>query len=188
MRLILIYSLLVLTASCRTKLSSLSSYAATETFPDDTTLVNMHSKKALVVVAHDDDMCNMTGTLSLLNKSGWEIHVVSLSQTTERNMAHINACKNIADTVFFFPFTHADFRNGLDTTKVLYAPIPKQEHIRVFNTEPLRSFLISYSQQFEPSVIFTLDSDIGAYGNPEHVFVSSLIVDLFKQKQIQIKT
>jgi N-acetylglucosamine malate deacetylase 2 len=186
-RLILIFIILLLSVSCRVKLTSLSSYAATESYPDDTNLVDIQPKKALVVIAHDDDMCNMTGTLSLLNKSGWDIHIVSLSQTPERNNAHVKACKNIADTVFFFPFSHTDFRNGLDTTKVLYAPIPKQEHFQVFNVEPMRSFLISYTQKFEPTIIFTLDSDIGAYGNPEHVFVSSLILELFKEKQIHAK-
>lgn len=32
---------------------------------------------------------------------------------------------------------------------------------------------------FSPTVIFTLDNEIGGYGNPEHVFISQLVLDLF---------
>ncbi len=171
--------------ACRTSMESLKQYSAIETYPEVDFFTSLNNKKALVVVAHDDDMCNITGTLSKLNKEGWEIGVISMPQSKERNEAHQKACFGITDTVMFFPLAHSQLRNHLDTTKTLYAPFPKELFAAVFNEQPLKSNLIQTISTFKPSIIFTLDSDIGAYGNPEHVFISSMVLELAKNKEIQ---
>lgn len=54
-------------------MEELRHYAATETFPSDAYLDTVGAKRALVIVAHDDDDCAMSGTLHGLTRKGWEI-------------------------------------------------------------------------------------------------------------------
>lgn len=80
----LILAVALMVFSCSTQ-RDVSQYAATEVFASDTILQAMETKRAMIVIAHDDDMCGMAGTISLLNKQGWEIAVLSFSQSPERN-------------------------------------------------------------------------------------------------------
>ncbi len=63
-------------------------YAAIEKYPADTLLTALSPGRAMVLIAHDDDMCAMTGTLSILNKKGWVIKVLSIDKGPKRNEAH----------------------------------------------------------------------------------------------------
>ena len=91
--------------SCK-NIKDITQFAPTEIFPNDTLLQNIDPKRAMIIVAHDDDMCGMAGTISKLNKDGWEIAVVSFSKSPERNAAQILACRNILDTVMSVSYTH----------------------------------------------------------------------------------
>ena len=44
------------------KLKELKSFVATESYPSDVFLDTVKNKRALIVVAHDDDDCAMAGT------------------------------------------------------------------------------------------------------------------------------
>lgn len=66
-------------------IKDITQFAPTETFLNDTLLQNIEPKRAMIIVAHDDDMCGMAGTISKLNKDGWEIAVVSF-QSHRREM------------------------------------------------------------------------------------------------------
>jgi hypothetical protein len=120
----------------------------------------------------------------MLNKNGWEIRVLSFPQTEERNKAHIAACSNILDSVLFFSFTHNEYRNDVETTEKLYEPIPTSRFSEIFNTELVQEELINKVNAFSPTIIFSLDNEIGGYGHPEHVFISQMILDLIKADSI----
>lgn len=51
----------------------------------------------------------------------------------------------------------------------------------------MREALVSRINAYAPTVIFTLDNEIGGYGNPEHVFISQLVLDLFEVGTIHAK-
>lgn len=157
-------------------------YAPTETFPNDKTLQNVENRKAMIIIAHDDDMCAMSGTISALNRTGWEIRVLSIPQTDRRNKAHIKACQKLLDSVMFFNFTKSEVL--VDSTKDRWYPISKSRFEEIFKYEIVQKDLIIKVNQFNPSVIFTLDNEIGGYGHPEHVFISQMVVDLAQTDSI----
>jgi len=51
----------------------LNTLAPTEKYPDDDYLSSEPNKKALIIVAHDDDMATTAGTITKLCKNGWQI-------------------------------------------------------------------------------------------------------------------
>jgi LmbE family N-acetylglucosaminyl deacetylase len=160
-------------------------YAPTETYPDDDKLATIEEKRAMVIVAHDDDMCMTAGTISKLNKDGWNIRVLSLPQAPERNQAHIKACSFILDSVLFFDMPRDAHRRDLDTVERAYDPIPREQFNTIYDTKTLAEQIINEVYEFSPSIIFTLDNEIGGYGHPDHVMISQLVVDLAKAKFIQ---
>ena len=166
--------LLVVLVACSRE--NVVQYAAVEVYPDDTLLGMIDNRKAMVVIAHDDDMCAMTGTLSILNKRGWDIRVLSFPKESGRNEAHRNACRNILDSVLFFEIAEDAFR--MDTATIKYNAVPKEKFDKTFNRPLVKNKLMEQVNRFRPSVIFTLDNEIGGYGHPEHVFISQLVLDL----------
>lgn len=160
-------------------------YAAVETFPADSILQTISNKKAMIVIAHDDDMCAMTGTVSILNKKGWEIRVLSMSKEKSRNDAHRKACKNLLDSVLFFDIAAHEFR--FDTADIKYNAVPKEKFNSMFNRSLVKQKLMEQVNQFNPSVIFTLDNEIGGYGHPEHVFISQLVLDLARADTLHVE-
>jgi LmbE family N-acetylglucosaminyl deacetylase len=183
--------LLVLTSfSCKNVKEVVTPYAPTskEVYPTDTILQAIIDKKAMIVIAHDDDMCAMAGTISKLNKEGWEIEVVSFHQGEERDKAQIEACRNILDRVTFFELDYSLWRIDLNKRKQdePYLPIAREKFEETFNQKVVEDELTKRVNNFKPSVIFTLDNEIGGYGHPEHVFISQLVLDLAQSKKISV--
>jgi LmbE family N-acetylglucosaminyl deacetylase len=169
--------------ACNTR-EDISKYAPVEIYADDTLLQQIDDKRAMIVIAHDDDMCGMAGTISLLNQQGWEIAVVSFSQSPERNAAQILACRDILDTVMFVDLKPGQYRNDLDSVENAYYAIPPEKFEAVFNRALIEEEYIRCIRAFNPSVIFTLDNEMGGYGHPEHVFISQIVIDLAAQQRI----
>jgi len=142
----------------------------------------------MVIIAHDDDMTAMSGTIAKLNKEGWEIQVLSFHMSSEMDNAHKVACNNITDTVIYFDLEYSEWRKDLARRNQgdLYLPIAKEQFGETFNTELVEQELIKRTNSFIPSVIFSLDNEIGAYGHPEHVFISQLVHDLAQAKKIPV--
>ena len=178
----LILFLLIL-SSCGKK-ESIDQFAATETYSEDTLLQSISSKRAMIVIAHDDDMCAMSGTISQLNNKGWEIAVVSFSRSEAQNDAHKKACSHVLNTVHFVDLKPSQYRNDPDKG---YHPIPKNAFDTVFNQSIIVEKYLDKIQSFNPTVIFTLDNEIGGYGHPDHVFISQMVIDLAKEKLISPK-
>jgi LmbE family N-acetylglucosaminyl deacetylase len=178
--------LLVLCAtSCAHKptIEELKSFAATETYPFDTYLDTVSNKKALIIVAHDDDDCAMSGTIAGLSQKGWTIKQLSMvahvNPESGRNSAHIICEGNelILDDGFY--------RLGLDTSTSPFVPIPHDEIDRIFLREKVAMALTEKINAFDPSVLFTLDNEKGGYGHPDHIFISQLVVDLLAQNKLK---
>lgn len=178
-----IFSLCVLLHSCAT-VEDVSAYAPTERFPNDTFLASLETKKALIIIAHDDDMCALSGTVSRLNSQGWEIRVISSPSTPERNLAQVKACTHILDSVLFFEESTSKLRRDLDTTVHTYRAIHPSHYSEIFDIAPFEKRIISECESFQPSVLFTLDSEIGGYGHPEHVMISQLVLRLAETRLI----
>lgn len=176
----IVYSvLLCFFISC--KKEEVKQYAATEVYPEDSLLNSIKQKRAVIVLAHDDDMCAMSGTAAKLNSNGWEIGVISLSKTEARNQAQIKACRNILDTVMFVKLSHDELRNDLNVVENPYEALPKSKFSEVFNMPLIEQKYIELINLMKPSVVFTLDNKIGGYGHPEHVMVSQMVIDLAKR-------
>lgn len=159
-----------------------------EVYPTDTILQSFNIKKAMIIIAHDDDIAAMSGTISKLNKDGWKIEVLSFHMNSERDKAQIEACRTILDSVRFFDFNYSQWRLDLNERKQeeLYLPVEKEKFAVTFNQKIVEDEIVKQVKDFNPSVVFTLDNEIGAYGHPEHVFISQLVLDLAQTKQIPI--
>lgn len=171
---------------CQKKVTieELKKFVATETYPKDTFLDTVSNKRALIIVAHDDDDAAMSGTIAKLSSKGWIILQLSLQHhinpETAKNPAHI-ICKG-SELILKDGF----YRKGQDTMSNQYLPIPYSKIKEQFLTEKTAKAIIQKVNKFKPSVIFTLDNEKGGYGHPDHIFISQLIKDLFDEDSIKI--
>jgi len=162
-------------------------YAPTETYPEDEVLASMSDtdRKAMVVIAHDDDMCAMSGTMAYLNEKGWEIAVLSMSKGELRNEAQRRACASIADTVIFANISLNELRMDDGKARPHYHAFPKDSFDIIFNKELVRREYLEHITKFDPNVMFTLDTAMGGYGHPEHVLISQMVLDLSRSGDIK---
>jgi len=162
----------------------LEKFVATETFPTDDFLDTVSNKRALIIVAHDDDDCAMSGTIAKLSAEGWKIRQLSLQNhiitKTGRNPANI-ICEGNE-----LLLEDGYYRIGLDTMRNPYLPIPYDEIIEQFLTDKVENAIREKVNDFNPSVIFTLDNIKGGYGHPEHIFISQLVKEMFEERKIEI--
>jgi LmbE family N-acetylglucosaminyl deacetylase len=160
----------------------LKKFAATENYPEDGYLDTVANKRALIIVAHDDDDCMMSGTIAKLTANGWTIKQLSFElhhmPGENKNPAHIiceGSEKILEDGLY---------RPGEDTVKYPYMPIPYDEIKNQYLHEKVADDLITQINEFNPSVLFTLDNIKGGYGHPDHIFLSQLVLDLFNEGKI----
>lgn len=169
--------------SCKPR-EDVTQYAPVEVYPNDTILQTIVEKRAMIIVAHDDDMCAMSGTISQLNKEGWEIAIVSFSKTPGRNAAQVKACKHILDTVMFVALKPEQIRNDSEEERKGYYAFPKDSFDLVFNRPVIEAEFLKHIDEFKPAVIFSLDNEMGGYGHPEHVLISQMVMDLASGQRI----
>lgn len=177
-------SLLLLITGCKNP-ERLQRYAGVESYPEDSLLQGMNRKKAMVITAHDDDICAMSGTLSKLNAAGWEVaHMVFPNESSLRNNTHRRAASYILDTVIWIDMEGKQVRYNLNENLKAHLAIAKDQFPTHFNIPDIRQKCKELINAFSPSVILTLDNEIGGYGHPGHVFISQLVLDLAKENEI----
>ncbi|HAD97593.1 MAG TPA: hypothetical protein DCG19_09315 [Cryomorphaceae bacterium] len=171
-------------SSCSEKptVEDLQKFTATESYPEDVFLDTVSNKRALIIVAHDDDDCAMSGTIARLTAKGWDIRQLSFTQHLVPGKG-INAASIICQGNESI-LNGGQYRIGLDTMKAPYLPISYEEIDKQFHTEKVSLAIVEKVNDFLPSVIFTLDDVKGGYGHPEHVFISRLVLDLFQNGQL----
>ena len=175
----------IIACTYKPSIDELKNFAATEIYPDDKCLDTITNKRALIIVAHDDDDCMMSGTIAKLSANGWIIKQLSLKVNNipgeNRNAAHIICAgseKILEDGLY---------RLGVDTVKHPYMPIPYEEIEKQFLHEKVADALIARINEFNPSVLFTLDNIKGGYGHPDHIFLSQLVLDLYNEGMIKVQ-
>jgi LmbE family N-acetylglucosaminyl deacetylase len=167
------------------QMKELKLLAPTETYPKDTFLQNVSEKRAMVIVAHDDDASIMSGTIAKLHMEGWNVRLLSFCDADkDRNKRHLAAAEHITTTAGFLDVSSVDYRNDLDTTKQAYMPFPKERFDLIYDKTSARKKLIDSITVFNPTVIFTLDDQMGGYGHPDHVFISSLVAEIVKAGEV----
>src|SRR5690606_9496708 len=102
------------------------------------------------------------GTIAKLKSVGWQIRQVSLvahelSKGRDSHPATIICEGN--ETLLADGF----YRKGLDTMKYPYVPIPKTEMDNQFLRDKIMNALLEKINSFQPSVVFTLDNEMGGY-------------------------
>ncbi len=159
----------------------LSSLNGPETYPPDDYLDTEPNKTALIVVAHDDDAIGCAGTVSELTRKGWQVHFITFygnyrkednptrkAEATEAARIQQLASLHLIDLVI----------QRTDTVKEPWMPIPYARIPDYMKVDSIRHVVDSMTSVYQPSVIFTLDNQIGGYGHPEHVCVSQCVVDV----------
>jgi len=170
--------------SCTKKpsIEELRKFAATENYPEDIYLKEVSNKRALIIVAHDDDDCMMSGTIAKLTNNGWKIKQLSLEvhpiPGEERNAAHI-----ICDGFKKIPID-GPYRLGADTMECPWCAISYEDIRKQYLFDKVAEALIPLINDYNPSILFTLDNIKGGYGHPDHVFLSQLVLDLFREGRI----
>ena len=183
---LLLIALFFYFSNCGISKSKLKYYAASEVFPEDEFLSNVREKRAMIVVAHDDDPAAMAGTLTKLKKEGWAIKQVSFTSGNRlRDSAMLVASRVFLDEIEFINIPPDQLRLDFDSSIFRYMPIPKSEFFRKFDLEKIHSIVLKKINDFNPIVIFTLDNEIGGYGHPEHVLLSQFVYNSFKNNLIK---
>ncbi len=154
-----------------------------EKYPQDSYLRNEQNKTALIIVAHDDDAAPFSGTTSQLAANDWVISFMCFYTDywrPEENPIRKLEMKEVAEIQGIKNLELIDFtlRNHMDTVKQPWMPIAYDKFIDDFKTDSLKMYILNAIQRYHPSVIFTLDNVIGAYGHPEHVLVSQSIMEV----------
>jgi LmbE family N-acetylglucosaminyl deacetylase len=178
--LIITLSLLVLLIALH--LYYINTMTGKEIYPEDSFLSTITNKKALIITAHGDDDCGMAGTIAKLTSEGWDIkHVCIADDNVERTESYVKATAELKLAgVEFFQMLH---RNDLDSNKTTWMPFPKEDFAKVFNTDTFRSAIATLIDKHKPEIIFSMDNILGGYGNPDHVFISQLVLDVCEAKK-----
>jgi LmbE family N-acetylglucosaminyl deacetylase len=168
-------------------LAILLSYRPTEVFPKDEYLTNVKVKKALVAVAHDDEMATFSGTLAILESEGWEIDFLCFYQgdkSYEIDKMREAEAEN-ATKILNFSKSNFIYKDMVDptftTNRKRYEALPYDSFSHQFYVDSVRNTLLEIVKLSNPTVIFTLDDSIGGYGHPEHVLIGQLAKSIAKE-------
>lgn len=181
----IIFSLVAALCLIGAHIAYLYSLSAKEHYPDDTFLSAVKEKKALIIVAHDDDMAGSSGTISRLCSDGWMIREMCFYQQdgiyrekdSLKNPVRKASLKEAARIQGLDGVDPVDFNFRLDhDNPASYLPMPYSRFRENFNIDSLYGYISAYIQPYRPAVIFTLDDVTGGYGHPDHVLISKLVL------------
>jgi LmbE family N-acetylglucosaminyl deacetylase len=168
---------------------NLWSLTAEETYPEDTFLKNTPNKTALILVAHDDDAVGCAGTASKLVQSGWTVNFVCYYgkrrpkeipvRKAEMRQAGQVAGMQQVDLIDF------EMMNGIDTIANPWDAIPYERFPQRFKEDSIQYQVAQVITRYKPTVIFTLDDEMGSTGNPAHVALSRAIREFCRQSKNQ---
>jgi len=147
---------------------------------------DVNNKKALIVAAHDDDACGMAGLVSTLSRAGWELTFVTFYNDGDGRHAPENSIRKeelrqYAEKFGIQNVMHEQFamrKGNPDTITAAYMPVATELVPHYFKTDSLRALIEEYIDAIQPSLIISLDDEMGGYGHPEHVLVAKTISDI----------
>ncbi|MGC4036977.1 MAG: PIG-L family deacetylase [Chitinophagaceae bacterium] len=163
----------------------LSRKAPVEIYPDDTYLASVNQKRAVIIVAHDDDAVSAAGTISALCQAGWNIKELCFYNTTndtetiDRNIQRQEDTRTVREIEGLSEFTYVNlpFRDMSKSNKPAYMPLSADDFVKQYNRDTLLFYIRRFIDDNQPTVVFTLDNNIGGYGNPDHIVVSRLVLE-----------
>jgi LmbE family N-acetylglucosaminyl deacetylase len=163
----------------------LRSKAPKESYPDDTWLKTAKNKTALIIVAHDDDAISCSGTIIKLCKAGWIVkelcfyNTVTDAKENERIRKRQQDTKKVKQTegLASFEYVTLPYRDWQFSSSPGYMPASQAQFDRQYNKDTLLFYIRNFITSNNPSVIFTLDNNIGGYGHPDHKLIGQLVVD-----------
>jgi N-acetylglucosamine malate deacetylase 2 len=163
----------------------LRSKAPKESYPEDAWLNTATNKTALIIVAHDDDAISCSGTIIRLCKDGWKVKELCFYNTNtdpkvnERNRQRQQDIQKVKEIegLSSFEFAQIPFRNLQLLPTPEYMPATNEEFSKEYNKDTLLFYIRHFIEENKPSIIFTLDNNIGGYGHPDHKLVSQLVLD-----------
>ncbi len=156
----------------------------THEYPEDEFLFNASDKKAIIVVAHDDDWYACVGTVKNLCEKGWDVsaycfyHESFTHEASIRDSQRKEGLLKCKDMIGLREFIGVDMNFRFNPVEKPYMSLPYSEFEHVFMYDSIESYITKIIDQNNPSVIFTLDDSIGLYGNAEHVLISQIILDI----------
>ena len=162
----------------------LNTLSKADPYPLDRFLLSQTNKKALIIVAHDDDAIGMSGTIAFLCKNDWEIRELCFYQGWKnKDSTRKVDLKSVANLLGMAGVEYHDIelRRNRENIKKPWLPIPYADFEKSYNKDTAYYYIDKFIKTYNPSVIFTLDNIMGGYGHPDHVFISKLIIDYCKQ-------
>jgi LmbE family N-acetylglucosaminyl deacetylase len=136
-----------------------------------------NSRAALFIFPHPDDEIVCGGTISQLKKSGWTINLLTLTQGQSNE-------KTIRRT----EWTNAVRELSFDNFEILDLPNNSWDNVInnkitfwYNNMDSLESIIFNSIKKYKPTVIFTYDTALGAYGHPEHRISALAAYNVFQK-------
>jgi len=153
-------------------------------YPEDKFLETATNKKAIIIVAHDDDWYGCVGTIKNLCNNGWDVSAYCFYPESLSNETSIRVSRrkegllNSKDLIGLKEFIGIDINLRFNPVEKPYRSLPYSEFEHVFMYDSIETYVTRIIDQNNPSIVFTLDDSIGLYGNPEHVLISQIILDI----------
>jgi hypothetical protein len=159
----------------------------TESYPGDTSLDSLDNRNALIIMAHHDDSYGTVAVAKWLCDRGWDVRAFyfrapSYQRDTVRELNGIESTGKVVQIIGLKEFTMIGQPLRKDSV-ISDMNVPYGEFDQVFRRDTIERIIAGLISTYRPSVIFTLDDQIGLYGHSDHVFVSRAILNLCRKHQ-----
>lgn len=149
-------------------------------------------KKALAIFAHPDDEITIIGTMRMLKSQGVETGICYMTRGEgglNGSIIDVSKIKELADTSLNKLKKQLGQRRTKEVDKI--ASILELNHHKMFDfpdsgtsnipMDSLKKVVRSLIQQYQPSILFTLDDKVGLYGHPDHRNISKAVLEVFQE-------
>jgi len=163
-KVILTISLFLFLLSCSDKKLNYETFKKTQDYTVPVFIDDFKNKTALFIFPHPDDEIVCGGAIAELKNKGWTINILTLTQGVEGEKQ--TRKKEWESAVKLLKF---------DNYNILDLPNNKWDDVITNNItfwydnhDSLENIIEHYISKHKPSLLFTYDTTLGAYGHPEH--------------------
>ncbi|MBK9452752.1 MAG: PIG-L family deacetylase [Bacteroidetes bacterium] len=134
-------------------------------------------KVALFIFPHADDEIVCAGTIATLKQMGWEVNLLTLNQGLYSAKAIRK--KEWENAVAALELDHAEI---LDFPNNTWENVMRDSIVFWYDHQDSVATIFEKAiQQYKPSVLFTYDMELGAYGHPEHRISAEIAHKVFQK-------
>jgi N-acetylglucosamine malate deacetylase 2 len=180
MKLSLITLSLLILLSCGDKGIDYLKYKETQDYTVPLFADSFKSKVALFIFPHPDDEIVCAGTIAQLKENGWTVNLLTLTQgRPNEKIIRANEWKKAANELAIDNYEILDLpNNSWDNV------ISNNITFWYDNTDSLEKIVYESIKKYSPTLLFTYDTALGAYGHPEHRISAIAAYNVFqKHKQ-----